>query len=94
MKRDGKRITGQCDYILAATPTAFRSFKMKDPRYFKSDHRMLVGRLQIESQKRHLQYTKKRTRFVLPVKAEDKKHADRLMEELVEIIKKPKANNE
>lgn len=59
MRREGKRITSTCDYILSSNLEDFKSFKLKEPRYFESDHRMLIGKIEIETTKNHQKYVKK-----------------------------------
>lgn len=89
MLREGTRILSRCDYILVTDQLDFRAFRIKNPRHFDSDHRMLVGVLRSGSKRQHRSYIGKRARFSLPIRAQDRSRADQLMDELVELIEKP-----
>jgi exonuclease III len=87
-KREGRYIYSRCDYILTSEPDDFLSFRIKNPRY-ESDHRMLVSILRTDSTKQHRRYVKRRTK--LPkFRNEGKNRADVLLEELEELIEKPR----
>ena len=86
---DEKRLVKRCDYILATNTHNFRNVRIRDPRGFDSDHRMVIGVIRWGSRKEQKRYICKRSRFEWRCPAEEKNKVDILSDELVDIIQKP-----
>jgi hypothetical protein len=81
--RDSKLIRSRCDYILGTDRRLFTTVSIRDPRYFSSDHYMLIARYLISPTPSHKLYLKGRKR--LPLKPPTKgplSQADTLFQEV------------
>jgi hypothetical protein len=63
--RDGTLIRSRCDYILGTDRRLFETVSIRDPRYFTSDHYMLIARYLIGPSHSHKLYLKGRKRLPL-----------------------------
>jgi Reverse transcriptase (RNA-dependent DNA polymerase) len=63
--RNGSVISSRCDYILLPDCSALRSAGLRDPRYFSSDHLMVVGEHQGSPHSRGAAYIRGRKAFPL-----------------------------
>jgi exonuclease III len=63
--REGKIIRSRCDYILGTDRRLFETVSIRDPRYFTSDHYMLVACYLISPTPSHKLYLQGRKRLPL-----------------------------
>ena len=94
-RRGEKRVISRCDYILATNKTDFRTLRIRDPRGFDTDHRMVIGVIRTGSRHEHKRYIKGRSKFEWKnhtgngTGTEEVARIDALFDELVDLIKKP-----
>ena len=82
--REGRRITGICDYILTTSIHGFKYLKIKAPLHFDTDHRMVLTLLELEDKEEHKQYIQSRTRYPFPVDKDSTNPSDILFQEILD----------
>jgi hypothetical protein len=65
--QNGTCITSICDYIMTTQISSFKSFRVCAPRYFNSDHCMLIAKLYPGHRQQQRQYIKSKTKYPLPI---------------------------
>jgi hypothetical protein len=79
---DIARITNVCDYILTTNVEDLKNVRVKTPNYFDSDHQMVVGKLLLQTQKQHQQYTRNKSSYKLPIYLESNTRAEELFQQI------------